>query len=83
MPTYDYFCESNGQTIEVRHKISECIDSWGALCERAKLDLGDTPVDAPVRKLIGGGAVIGAAALKNPEPACGSGGCASGMCNLK
>lgn len=84
MPTYDYICEANGQRVEVSHKMAESISSWGELCERAHVEPGDTPVDSPVRKLIGGGAIIGASALKNPEPApsCGAGGCASGMCGL-
>jgi len=84
MPTYDYFCEANGQRVEVSHKMSESISSWGELCERAAIEPGNTPSDAPVRKLISGGAVIGAAALKNPgpPPSCGSGGCGGGMCGL-
>ncbi len=82
MPTYDYFCDTNGQKIEVSHKMSESINSWGELCERAHIESGDTPADAPVRKLISGGAVIGASSLKNPEPACSTGGCSSGFCGL-
>ena len=87
MPTYDYVCEANGQKVEVSHKMSESIDTWGKLCEYAQIEPGDTPSDTPVRKLITGGAVIGASTLKNPEPACSTGscstsGCASGRCGL-
>jgi len=84
MPTYDYFCEANGQRVEVSHKMSESISSWGDLCQRAHIEPGETPADTPVRKLISGGAVVGASALKNPEPApsCGGGGCGGGFCGL-
>lgn len=83
MPTYDYFCESNGRKVEVSHKMSEQIDSWGELCDRAAIDLGDTPPETPVRKLISGGAVIGASTLSNPEPACSTGTCCpTGVCGL-
>ena len=83
MPTYDYFCETNGRKVEVSHKMSERIDSWGELCDRAAIDLGDTPAQTPVRKLISGGAVIGASTLSNPEPACSTGSCCpTGVCGL-
>ncbi len=84
MPTYDYFCETNGQRVEVAHKMSESINSWGELCQRAGIEPGETSLDTPVRKVISGGAVIGSSALKNPEPppSCGSGGCGGGMCGL-
>lgn len=82
MPSYDYRCPTNGQTFEVRHGMSENINTWGELCERAGVDLGSTPSDAPVERLITGGNFVSSGALKNPEPACGSGGCASGMCGL-
>lgn len=84
MPTYDYFCEANGQRVEVSHKMSESIGTWGELCQRANIAPGETPADTPVRKLISGGAVIGASALKNPEPppSCGGGGCGGGGCGL-
>ena len=41
--------------------MSEQVESWGELCDRADIDPGDTPSETPVRKLISGGAVIGAA----------------------
>lgn len=54
MPTYDYYCEANDRKIEVSHKMSENISNWGELCDRASADPGDTPCDAPVRRLITG-----------------------------
>ena len=82
MPTYDYLCMANGATVEVFHKIDELLDTWGDLCQRAHLDPGETPLDAPVRKLIGSAAVIRPSTLSNPEPACAAG-CASGRCGLR
>lgn len=84
MPAYDYYCKANGRTVEVRHKMSERITSWGELCERAGLPLGDTPASAPVEKLITGGNMIsasslgsGAAPMCEAGPACCGGGCAA------
>lgn len=83
MPTYDYYCEANGCKVEVSHKINDVVSTWGELSEKAGLDVGDTPADAPVRKLITGAAVINRSALSNPEPACASGGCCpGGSCGL-
>ena len=83
MPSYDYRCDQNGQVVEVIHKMSEKLATWGEVCQKAGLDLGDTPAEAPVKRLITGGNVISSSALSNPEaPACGAGGCASGICGL-
>ncbi|MEN8175752.1 MAG: zinc ribbon domain-containing protein [Pseudomonadota bacterium] len=83
MPTYDYLCEANSRKVEVSHKMAEKILSWGELCDRAHIAPGDTPLDAPVRKLLSAGAVIGSSSLKNPEPACSTGSCCpGGVCGL-
>ena len=78
MPTYDYYCEANDSKVEVSHKMSEVISTWSELSARAGIDAGDTPADAPVRKLITSAAVIDSSSLSNPEPACASGGCCQG-----
>jgi hypothetical protein len=52
MPFYDYFCPSNNQKVEVLHSIHHKVMTWGELCQLAKLDLGNTPEDAPVRRLV-------------------------------
>ncbi|MFB2922174.1 MULTISPECIES: zinc ribbon domain-containing protein [Aerosakkonema] len=52
MPTYDYFCASNNQKVEVRHSIHEKLTNWGELCKLAQCDPGETPLDAPVQRLI-------------------------------
>ena len=60
MPLYDYICESNGTTIEIIHRMTEQIKTWGQLCERSGQPLGDTPADAPVEKLVGSGSPLNA-----------------------
>ena len=83
MPTYDYRCDANDQVVEVRHGMSEVLNTWGELCARADREPGDTPVDAPVRRLITGGQVISSASRGEASaPACATGGCLGGMCGL-
>lgn len=60
MPMYDYHCEANGRTVEVVHGMSTRFETWGELCAYARLERGDTPADAPVRRLIGGGSAVNA-----------------------
>jgi hypothetical protein len=78
MPTYDYLCESNGTRLEVTHKMDCIITTWGELCQLAGISPGDTPGEAPVKKLITAAAVVSSSTLSNPEPPCGGGGCCSG-----
>jgi len=54
MPFYDYYCEANEKTVEVLHRISICFKTWGEVCEKAKIDPGDTPKNSPVIKMISG-----------------------------
>jgi hypothetical protein len=83
MPTYDYRCEANGRVVEVSHKMSEHLSTWGELCAAAGIEGGDTPADTPVARLATGGNVVGSGTLSNPEPACGTGGCCpTGVCGL-
>jgi hypothetical protein len=82
MPTYDYRCEANDRVIEVNHRMSENLSSWGELCERLGMDPGATPASAPVHKLATGGNIISTRGSGN-APACGTGACcAGGMCGL-
>ncbi|MGE0386243.1 MAG: zinc ribbon domain-containing protein [Gammaproteobacteria bacterium] len=53
MPLYDYYCEANGRTVEVRHPMQATLGIWGELCYAAQIPLGDTDPLAPVRKVIG------------------------------
>ncbi|MCG6941021.1 MAG: zinc ribbon domain-containing protein [Thiohalocapsa sp.] len=84
MPTYDYRCDANGRVVEVSHRMSEKLATWGELCDRANLDCGDTPPEAPVQRLATGGNVIASNSLgSGTAPACSTGGCcAGGVCGL-
>jgi len=86
MPTYDYRCERNGRVVEIQHRMSETVSTWGELCARANLPCGDTPADAPVVRLATGGNFISSKALGSghaPAPTCGTGGCCpTGMCGF-
>lgn len=82
MPTYDYFCDANGRKVEVTHKMSEELTTWGELCSRAGLEPGDTSPDSPVRRLATGGNII-SSGRSEPAPACATGACCpGGMCGL-
>ena len=81
MPAYDYLCPTNGRVLEVKHKMSDAITTWGELCAAAAIEPGDTAPEAPVERLISEGSVVDSRALKNPEgPPCGGGGCGGGRC---
>lgn len=51
VPSYDYFCEANGRTIEVQHPLDAELTYWGQLCFAAQIPLGDTDPMAPVRRV--------------------------------
>jgi hypothetical protein len=83
MPTYDYRCEANGEMVEVSHRMSEEIKTWGELCTKAGRELGDTPPDSPVTRMATGGNIIsGSSSAGGSLPPCAGGGCAGGMCGL-
>ncbi len=52
MPYYEYHCRANGRTLEVRHGMSERVETWGALAERAGVDPGATPAETPIERLM-------------------------------
>lgn len=78
MPTYDYRCETNNQVLEVRHPMDRQVNTWGELCELAGIPGGDTPLDAPVQRLIGGAQVVRRSSLGDQAPPCASGPCGGG-----
>ena len=51
MPSFDFHCAANGQTIEVMLKMHETISTWGELCAKKALPLGETLADAPIEKV--------------------------------
>ena len=81
MPTYDYRCNTNGRVLEVNHRMSENLSTWGDLCRQAGVETGDTPAEAPVERLATGGTIISSSSRGSgaaPMPPCGSGGCCAG-----
>jgi hypothetical protein len=84
MPTYDYRCDANGVVLEVNHRMSDTISTWGELCQRAQMPCGDTPESTPVTRMATGGNLISSNSLgSGSAPACGAGGCCpTGVCGL-
>ena len=82
MPTYDYRCEANDRVVEVRHGMNEVLRTWGDLCDRAGVALGDTAADAPVKRLITSAAIISNTGSGNEPPCATGGGCPGGMCGF-
>jgi predicted nucleic acid-binding Zn ribbon protein len=83
MPTYEYFCEANGQTVEVRHRISERLATWGELCQRNGTGTGKTRAEAPLQRLISASAVLSAKVGSSQAEACEAGpACCGGGCGL-
>ena len=84
MATYDYRCDANGRVVEVKHPMSVLLKTWGELCERAGMDLGETSPDSPVSRLITGGQFIGSSSVSDAAPACTTGPCCpTGVCGLE
>lgn len=75
MPTYEYYCAANQQTLEVMHGMTRTVANWGELCELAEAELGKTPAETPVEKLMGTGMVITG---DRDVPDMGGGGCCAG-----
>ena len=86
MPTYDYRCETNGRVLEVSHRMSVTLNTWGELCQQAGVEVGDTPAEAPVQRLATGGNIISSTSRgshTSAPPPCASGGCCQGgMCSM-
>ena len=83
MPTYDYVCQSNGRVLEVKHRMSETVSTWGELCDIAGIEPGDTAANSPVQRLATGGQVVKSSSLGEAPPCatgpcCGGGGCGIG-----
>ena len=74
MPTYEYYCASNGQTIEVLHGMNENLVSWGALCARAETEVGDTPENATVERKLSAVSLLPKKEDTSSSGCCGGGG---------
>jgi len=72
MPYYEYHCGSNGRTLEVRHGMNESMVTWGELVDRAGTEIGDTPVDTPVERLMSAPVPLTGSGQDAPFQGCGS-----------
>ena len=52
MPVYEYFCESNGRTVELTHPLDADLSIWGEVCYVAQIALDDTDPMAPVQRVL-------------------------------
>ncbi len=80
MPTYDYLCPANGRVVEVEHRMSETLATWGSLCERAGIERGDTPARAKIERLATGGNVLSGGLGTKVERPCDTGPCGAPVC---
>lgn len=80
MPTYDYCCEQNSRVVEVEHRMTESVATWGELCARAGLAVGDTDPNAPVTRQIAGGILALPKRSRSQAPAKAEGGHTCGSC---
>lgn len=78
MPTYDYRCSANGKVYEVRHRMADSLTTWKQLAEIGGFTDENIAADAAVERVLTTGGVVSSRVLKNPEPACASGGCCGG-----
>ncbi len=80
MPYYEYRCAANGRTVEVRHAMSEHMETWGEVAAAAGVEAGDTPSDAPVERLMSMASVGSSTGREGPSagPGPGFGGCGPG-----
>ena len=76
MPTYEYYCESNRQSVEVMHSMSETLATWGEVCACAGIDPTPTPEDAVVQKKLSAISLL----KKKVSALVGGGGCCGGGC---
>jgi hypothetical protein len=52
VPTYTYYCEANGKTVEVNHTVNAKLKTWGELCFVSQIPLGETDPLAEVKRII-------------------------------
>jgi len=52
MPRYDYFCEYNGEVVEVSHPMTHKLQTWGEVCAVSGHALGAVDGSKPVSRII-------------------------------
>lgn len=73
MPYYEYHCPTNGQTLEVRHGMSDRLSNWGELIEASGASSGKTSPEAPVERLMSVTAPVPGSSTSGGFQGCGSG----------
>ena len=73
MPYYEYRCDANGRTLEVRHGMNERLSTWGELAAQAGTELGATPAEAPVERLMSAPVPLTGGSKDAGFQGCGSG----------
>jgi len=76
MPYYEYRCDANGRTLEVRHPMATRLETWGELSKAAGADPGDTPLDAPIERLMSAPVPLTGSGESSAD--AGFGGCGAG-----
>ena len=71
MAIYEYHCEANGRTVEVRHGMSEKLTTWGELAELAGIEADGTPDESPIERLMSAGVPMTGGASTGPAPNAG------------
>ncbi len=78
MPTYEYYCAENDQTIEVIHGMEESISTWGELCDSAGIERGDTPAHTEVIRKLSAISLLPKKGGNGDSGGCCGGGCGCG-----
>ena len=52
MPRYDYYCALNQKTVEVIHRLSIKLQTWGEVCDLAGIELGEVAASESVQRVI-------------------------------
>ncbi|MEJ6685338.1 hypothetical protein [Reinekea sp.] len=52
MPRYDYFCDANGEVVEVTHPMSQKLQTWGEVCANSGHALGAVDKSELVSRII-------------------------------
>jgi len=83
MPTYEYYCEANGESVDVIHSMQTELSTWGELCQVAEIGCGKTPTDAPVLRQLSAIASLLPKGGKGPRGNSGGGCCGGGGCDCR
>ena len=83
MPTYEYYCEANGESVDVIHSMQMELSTWEELSELAEIDCGETPKDAPVIRQLSAIASLIPKGGKGPRGDSGGGCCGGGGCGCR